>query len=247
MEVILCRGSRLISTLGFGPTIITKNFLESVRFIRCTDPKRWKFKLSERYPHYEKFSCNSVPLFNRFTANQLPYSSNIAKCSIPVTRYCGLKQNSTEIQSDQQPKLSIFAKMKQMTKDYWHVLVPVHVLTSAVWVAIFYSTIKNGVDIIKVMEYLEFRKEYLDTVRNSSAGNWALTYALYKIFTPIRYTVTVGLTTMAIKQLSKSGLVKPLSFGKQSHIIPKTSELNKTTATIKSTPQTGGKIEPPKT
>lgn len=247
MEVILGRSSRLISTLGFGQTILTKNFLESVRFIRCTDPKRWKFKLSERYPHYENFSCNSVPLFNRITTIQLPYSCNIAKCSIPVTHYCGFKQNGTDVHSGQQQKQSIFAKMKQMTKDYWHILVPVHIITSAGWVGLFYATIKNGVDIIKLMELLNLSEKYLDMIRNSSAGNWALTYALYKIFTPFRYTVTVGLTTMTIRQLSKSGIVKPLPFGKQAQIIPKTRELNKTSTTHKATPKTGGETEPPKT
>lgn len=32
------------------------------------------------------------------------------------------------------------------------------------------------------------------------------------------YVCHVGATTMAIKQLSKSGLVKPLPFGKQSQV-----------------------------
>lgn len=31
----------------------------------------------------------------------------------------------------------------------------------------------------------------------------------------------IGCTTMAIRQLSKSGIVKPLSFGKQSHMVRK--------------------------
>ncbi|XP_078052803.1 protein FAM210A-like isoform X2 [Augochlora pura] len=221
MEVILGRSTRLISTLGLGPTFLTKNFLESVRFIRCTDPKRWKFKLSERYPRYGNFSCNSVPLFNRITTNQLPYRYNIAKCSIPVTHYCGSKQNGKDVPGYEPQKLSIFAKMKQMTKDYWHILIPVHVVTSIGWAALFYATIKNGVDIVKIMEFLRFGQDYLDMVRNSSAGNWALTYALYKIFTPLRYTVTVGLTTISIRRLAKLGYVKPLTFGKKPQIIPK--------------------------
>jgi len=40
---------------------------------------------------------------------------------------------------------------------------------------------------------MNFSEKYVDLIRNSSAGNWAVTYALYKIFTPLRYTVTVGL------------------------------------------------------
>lgn len=50
----------------------------------------------------------------------------------------------------------------------------------------------SGVDIAQLLEYMNFSEKYVDLVRNSSAGNWAITYALYKIFTPLRYTVTVG-------------------------------------------------------
>lgn len=50
----------------------------------------------------------------------------------------------------------------------------------------------SGVDIVQLLEYMNFSEKYVDLVRNSSAGNWAIAYALYKIFTPLRYTVTVG-------------------------------------------------------
>ncbi|XP_015428593.1 PREDICTED: protein FAM210A isoform X2 [Dufourea novaeangliae] len=221
MEVILGRSTTLTSTLGFGPMFINKNLLETVRFMRCTDPKRWKLKLPERYPRYGNLSCNSVPIFNRITTNQLPLRYNITKSSVAVTRYCDSKQCTKDDTQEPQKKLSVFAKMKQLTKDYWHVLVPVHIITSVGWVAIFYVTIKNGVNIAKIMEFMHFGQKYLDMVQNSRAGNWALTYALYKMFTPLRYTVTIGLTTMTIRQLSKSGLVKPLPWGKQRQVTPK--------------------------
>lgn len=34
--------------------------------------------------------------------------------------------------------------------------------------------------------------KYIDLIRNSGAGHWAVVYAMYKLCTPIRYTVTVG-------------------------------------------------------
>ncbi|KAF3425536.1 hypothetical protein E2986_11043 [Frieseomelitta varia] len=77
------------------------------------------------------------------------------------------------------------------------------------------------------------------TVNNSNVGNWALTYLLYKIFTPLRYTVTIGCTTMAIKQLSKSGMVKPLSF--------KTTEPSKTTTPWEIPLKIERQTKPPKT
>lgn len=53
--------------------------------------------------------------------------------------------------------------------------------------------ISSGVDIVQLLEYMNFSEKYVDLVRNSGAGDWAVTYALYKIFTPLRYTVTVGM------------------------------------------------------
>ena len=47
-------------------------------------------------------------------------------------------------------------------------------------------------DIVGILESLNLSEKYLETLRNSSAGHWAFVYALYKIFTPIRYTITVG-------------------------------------------------------
>jgi hypothetical protein len=35
-------------------------------------------------------------------------------------------------------KLGLFAKFKKMGKDYWYVLIPVHVVTSSVWLGTFY-------------------------------------------------------------------------------------------------------------
>lgn len=50
----------------------------------------------------------------------------------------------------------------------------------------------SGVDVIDLMEYVHMPQKYIDIIKNSNAGHWAVTYALYKIFTPLRYTVTVG-------------------------------------------------------
>lgn len=59
----------------------------------------------------------------------------------------------------------------------------------------------SGVDIAQMLEYMSFSEKYVDLVRNSSAGNWAVTYALYKIFTPLRYTVTVGTYSIVLSYI----------------------------------------------
>ncbi|XP_060823940.1 protein FAM210A isoform X2 [Bombus pascuorum] len=223
MDVSFCRGIRFATTLGFSPILVTKNFLETTRLTRYTDSRRWRLKFFERHRHYRNLSCNYVPFLNHIKTYEMPYRHKFGK-NILVTRYYNLNASKGDAPKiEPMKKLSVFAKMKQMTKDYWHVLVPVHIVTSIGWIVTFYVTIKNGVDISHLMELMHFSKKYVDKAKDSTVGNWALAYLLYKIFTPLRYTVTIGCTTMAIRQLSKSGIVKPLSFGKQTQMVYKSA------------------------
>lgn len=94
----------------------------------------------------------------------------------------------------------------------------------------------SGVDVIAILEKLHVSESLLSSLRDSSAGYIAIAYALYKIFTPVRYTVTLGMhfilqsasdfllicvtfntyfpsyvggTTWAIRVLKQRGLIKP--------------------------------------
>ena len=60
----------------------------------------------------------------------------------------------------------------------------------------FYIMLKSGVDIVGALEFVGTSEKLLGFLRNSEAGYYALSYACYKIATPVRYTVTVGGTTI---------------------------------------------------
>lgn len=57
---------------------------------------------------------------------------------------------SNESPLEKLKKLNVFQKMKQLFKDYWYIMAPVHIATSAVWVVIFYAAAKKLVPIIIV-------------------------------------------------------------------------------------------------
>lgn len=99
--------------------------------------------ISEKHLHYRNLSCNYVPFFNRIKAYEIPYKNKFSK-NILVARYYNLnasKRNIPKIEPEK--KVTVFAKMKQMTKDYWHVLIPVHIITSIGWMVSFYFIIKK--------------------------------------------------------------------------------------------------------
>jgi len=107
-------------------------------------------------------------------------------------------------------RLGLFARFKKMAKDYWYVLIPVHVATSCLWFAAFYYTSVSGFDIVGLMERYEFSETLIKPLRNSHLGHIAIAYFLYKVATPARYAVTLGGTTFAIKFLSQRGVIKPM-------------------------------------
>jgi len=124
-----------------------------------------------------------------------------------------LFSNSTALHSKEpEPqKEGIVKRFKMMAKNYWYVLIPVHVATSIVWFGGFYVLAKSGVDIISVLEALSIPRSYLDKLEGSDVGYYAIAYACYKVATPARYTVTVGGTTYTIVKLKERGFIKTSS------------------------------------
>lgn len=109
-------------------------------------------------------------------------------------------------------KLTLYQRFKSMYRDYWYVLVPVHLVTSVGWFGSFYYMAKAGVDIVALLESLHISDKIVEPLRSGSSttGYLALAYALYKISTPLRYTVTIGGTTISINYLKKWGYIKPV-------------------------------------
>ncbi|KAF2903711.1 hypothetical protein ILUMI_02468 [Ignelater luminosus] len=108
------------------------------------------------------------------------------------------------------PKKSLLQRFKEMYRDYWYVLVPVHLVTSAGWFGGFYYLAKSGVDIAGILESWNVSEKITSSLKDSSMGYLAVSYALYKLATPLRYTVTLGGTTVSINYLKHWGYIKPV-------------------------------------
>lgn len=68
----------------------------------------------------------------------------------------------------------------------------------------------SGVDIVAILESWNISERIVNPLKDSSMGYVAVAYALYKIATPARYTVTLGGTTISINYLKKWGYIKPV-------------------------------------
>ncbi|KAK8729672.1 hypothetical protein OTU49_008263 [Cherax quadricarinatus] len=115
-----------------------------------------------------------------------------------------------EVPDEDIKEISLVQKFKLMYKQYWYVLIPVHLVTSIIWYGSFFLAAKSGVDIVPILEKLGAGENILSHLQNSNAGYYAIAYAMYKIATPARYTITIGGTTLAINYLKKRGYIKPV-------------------------------------
>lgn len=109
---------------------------------------------------------------------------------------------------DDDKSQSIFQRFKNMAKKYWYIVLPVHLVTSTVWFGSFYF-IASICDVPALLEKLSIPDYIIDKVRdgNSWTSYLVIAYGLYKIFTPLRYMVTLGGTGMTIRYLKKIGYV----------------------------------------
>uniref|UniRef100_A0A1B6DDW0 DUF1279 domain-containing protein n=1 Tax=Clastoptera arizonana TaxID=38151 RepID=A0A1B6DDW0_9HEMI len=146
------------------------------------------------------------------------------KLHYPLYTY-HVKFISTETPSEnpENKKLTLYQRLKAMYKDYWYVLLPVHLITSACWYGGFYYMAKSGVDIVAILESLNISEKFIKPLRegHSTTGYLAIAYALYKIFTPLRYTVTLGGTTISINYLKHWGYIKPMPSKEQLKVMYK--------------------------
>ncbi|KAI2652571.1 hypothetical protein H4Q32_005813 [Labeo rohita] len=63
----------------------------------------------------------------------------------------------------------------------------------------------RGVNLVPFLEYVGFPDKVVKLLENSQSGYALTAYAMYKIATPARYTVTLGGTSLSVKYLRRHG------------------------------------------
>ncbi|XP_020951677.1 LOW QUALITY PROTEIN: protein FAM210A [Sus scrofa] len=105
----------------------------------------------------------------------------------------------------QDRSISLYQRFKKTFRQYGKVLIPVHLITSAVWFGTFYYAAIKGVNVVPFLELIGLPDSVVNILKNSQSGNALTAYALFKIATPARYTVTLGGTSFTVKYLRSHG------------------------------------------
>ncbi|XP_054765329.2 protein FAM210A-like [Lytechinus pictus] len=149
-------------------------------------------------------------IFTKWLRTSSSSSKNTKDSEIASKDLDSMEEDSIIPKTDEEGKpLSNWKRMKIMMKAYGYVIIPVHWVIAPLWFGAFYYTIKMGVDIGPFLTKIGVSDHHVETLRNSKASTALMAYALYKIFTPLRYTVTLGATEVTIRKLRKLGYMKP--------------------------------------
>ncbi|EGV99326.1 Uncharacterized protein C18orf19-like [Cricetulus griseus] len=105
----------------------------------------------------------------------------------------------------QDKSISLYQRFKKTFRQYGKVLIPVHLITSGIWFGTFYYAAIKGVNVIPFLEFIGLPDSVVDILKNSQSGNALTAYAMFKIATPARYTVTLGGTSFTVKYLRSHG------------------------------------------
>lgn len=180
-------------------------------------PHRWTQSLSRL--KQETSSINLLSQCHRHIRTRTyNYTSKRTTQNVRDTSVSKEAKNSHEKKSEKQTKLgeepfvdesqlTVFQRFKKVYKEHAKILVGVHLVTSTVWFGSFFYAAHVGVDIVPLLEKLGCSEKIINPFRNSSLGDAALAYLMYKLATPARYTVTLAGTNYAIRYLRRVGKV----------------------------------------
>ncbi|XP_041650400.1 uncharacterized protein C18orf19 homolog A [Cheilinus undulatus] len=113
--------------------------------------------------------------------------------------------DAAEVDPLQDKSIGLVQRFKKTFKQYGKVMIPVHLVTSSVWFGTFYYAAMKGVNVVPFLEMVGLPESLVGLLRDSSSGYALTAYAMYKIATPARYTVTLGGTSLSIQYLRKHG------------------------------------------
>ncbi|KAJ8288498.1 hypothetical protein COCON_G00011570 [Conger conger] len=114
-------------------------------------------------------------------------------------------EDSAEVDPLQDKSIGLVQRFKKTFKQYGKVMIPVHFLTSSMWFGAFYYSAMKGVNVVPFLEFIGLPETVVGMLRDSQSGYALTAYAMYKIATPARYTVTLGGTSLTVKYLRKHG------------------------------------------
>ncbi|XP_029446786.1 protein FAM210A isoform X2 [Rhinatrema bivittatum] len=157
----------------------------------------------EKKPSADPVAQQEDPLSRAPSPGQAPQPGSSTEAGAP--KAAAAQPSAPETDPLQDKSISVFQRYKKTFKQYGKVLIPVHLVTSTFWFGSFYYAAMKGINVVPFLEFIGLPECVVNILKNSQSGNALTAYAMYKIATPARYTVTLGGTSLSVKYLRRYG------------------------------------------
>ncbi|XP_044020379.1 uncharacterized protein LOC122860572 [Aphidius gifuensis] len=104
-------------------------------------------------------------------------------------------------------KLTNVEKLKIAVKDYGSTVFVFHISLSLLSLGCFYTIVSSGLDITSLIEKIPGSSERLQSIMTNSS-TFAISYAIHKLFAPVRISITLGATPFIVNYLRRIGILK---------------------------------------
>lgn len=104
-------------------------------------------------------------------------------------------------------KLTNFEKLKIVAKDYGSTVFVFHISLSLLSLGCFYTIVSSGLDVTSLIQKIPGSSENLQSIMTNSS-TFAISYAIHKIFAPVRISITLAATPFIVNYLRKIGILK---------------------------------------
>ncbi|XP_070759010.1 protein FAM210B, mitochondrial [Enoplosus armatus] len=100
-------------------------------------------------------------------------------------------------------------QLKKVFKEYGAVGVSFHIGISLMSLGMFYLLISSGIDMAAVLCKLGFSEAVVRSKMAAGTSTFVLSYAIHKLFAPVRISITLVSVPLIVRYFRKTGLFKP--------------------------------------
>lgn len=116
-----------------------------------------------------------------------------------------IKAKATEEVVEEKP-LSKKEQVKKAFKEYGTTVIVFHVALSLASLGLCYLLVLNGLDVVAFIQKLGIESERLSTISNAST--FVVAYAVHKVFSPVRLSITLFSVPIIVRYLRAKGILK---------------------------------------
>ncbi|ESO04579.1 hypothetical protein HELRODRAFT_78789 [Helobdella robusta] len=99
-------------------------------------------------------------------------------------------------------------RLKLAVRDYGSTVVIFHVTISLASLGICYLAVSSGLDVVAWLSWLGVGKSILESRLATGASTFVISYAVHKVFAPVRIGITLTCTPLIVRYLRRVGFLK---------------------------------------